>query len=207
MPCPPSPPSTFCHEKVATSILSQRCRKRTPRWCVGEAEPVAAGRDPVGVRNAHARGGAVPGEQHVVDQRDRCRDRGAGRNRRRAQSRLASSLSCLTASVTQPSPKLSQASAVTPRAPSIVHIAISNAPVSEPGTMPMRCVLGQLQHSRASGRCSTAAASCRSCARCERPSDCGGELVGGIAGRLGAGTGGKERTRRLPAGAAGTSVM
>ena len=38
-------------------------------------------------------------------------------------------------SVTQPLPKLSQASASTPRAPSMVHIAISKAPVSEAGTM------------------------------------------------------------------------
>ena len=45
-------------------------------------------------------------------------------------------LSCLTASVTQPLPKLSQASASTPRAPSMVHMAISKAPVSEAGTIP-----------------------------------------------------------------------
>jgi hypothetical protein len=51
---------------------------------------------------------------------------------------VASSFSCFTASVTQPSPKLSQASISTGRAPSMVHIAISTAPVSDPGTMPMR---------------------------------------------------------------------
>jgi hypothetical protein len=44
----------------------------------------------------------------------------------------------LTTSVTQPSPKLSQASIVTGLGPSIDHIAISTAPVSEPGTMPIR---------------------------------------------------------------------
>jgi len=54
----------------------------------------------------------------------------------------------LTASVTQPSPKLSHASVVTPRAPSIVHIAISKAPVSEPGTMPIRWVSGSASISR-----------------------------------------------------------
>ena len=42
------------------------------------------------------------------------------------------------ASVTQPAPKLSQASMSTPRAPSIDHIAISTAPVSEAGTIPIR---------------------------------------------------------------------
>jgi hypothetical protein len=40
--------------------------------------------------------------------------------------------------VTQPAPKLSQASIVQGRAPSIDHIAISTAPVSEAGTIPMR---------------------------------------------------------------------
>src|SRR3546814_10813663 len=53
---------------------------------------------------------------------------------------LFRSLSCFTASVTQPSPKLSHASSVVLRAPSRDHIAISTAPVSEPGTMPIRCV-------------------------------------------------------------------
>jgi hypothetical protein len=47
-------------------------------------------------------------------------------------------LQLLDASVTQPSPKLSQASISTGRAPSSDHIAISTAPVSEAGTMPMR---------------------------------------------------------------------
>ena len=53
-------------------------------------------------------------------------------------TRASFSLSCLTTSVTQPSPKLSQASTSTGRAPSIDHSAISTAPVSEAGTMPMR---------------------------------------------------------------------
>ena len=46
---------------------------------------------------------------------------------------LALSLSCLLMSVTQPSPKLSQAMAVTGLAPSRLHIAHSNAPVSLAG--------------------------------------------------------------------------
>ena len=48
------------------------------------------------------------------------------------------SLSCLATSVTQPSPNDSHESMVTGRAPSIDHIAISTAPVSEAGTMPIR---------------------------------------------------------------------
>jgi hypothetical protein len=53
-----------------------------------------------------------------------------------------SSFSCLTASVTQPSPKLSHAATVTGRAPSMVHIAISIAPVSDAGTIAMRWLSG-----------------------------------------------------------------
>ena len=48
------------------------------------------------------------------------------------------SLSSLVTSLTQPSPKLSQASMVTGRAPKSDHSAISTAPVSDAGTMPMR---------------------------------------------------------------------
>src|SRR5262249_1724958 len=48
------------------------------------------------------------------------------------------SLSSLVMSVTQPAPNDSQASTVTGRAPSSDHIAISAAPVSEAGTMPIR---------------------------------------------------------------------
>ena len=66
MPCAASPPSAFCQEKVTTSSLVQSS------VCANAAEvasqmvrPCAVGRDPVGVRHAHARGGAVPGEHHV----------------------------------------------------------------------------------------------------------------------------------------------
>jgi hypothetical protein len=52
--------------------------------------------------------------------------------------RASASLSCLTTSPTQVSPKLSQATMSTGRAPSIDQSAISTAPVSEAGTMPMR---------------------------------------------------------------------
>ena len=46
--------------------------------------------------------------------------------------------SSLSASVTHSAPKASQASTSTERGPSSDHIAISTAPVSDPGTMPMR---------------------------------------------------------------------
>src|SRR5262249_47141177 len=58
------------------------------------------------------------------------------------------SLSCLTTSVIQPSPKDSHASIVTGRAPSSDHSAISTAPVSDAGTMPTRCSDGMFRISR-----------------------------------------------------------
>ena len=73
MPWPPSPPSTFCQLKVATSILSQG------RSCAKAAEVASAMvrpsrssaiQSPFG--HAHARGGAVPGEDDVARRIDRC---------------------------------------------------------------------------------------------------------------------------------------
>ena len=76
--------------------------------------------------------------------------------------------SCLTASVTQPSPNDSHAGTVTGRAPSIVHIAISTAPVSDAGTMPMRCVSGTCSTARVS-RIASDRRALPIVLRCERP--------------------------------------
>ena len=67
MPCAASPPSTFCQEKVddielrPVEILREGRRGR-----VADRQPLAVGGDPVGVRHAHARRRAVPGEDDVV---------------------------------------------------------------------------------------------------------------------------------------------
>ena len=67
MPCAASPPSTFCQEKVATSTLAQSIGwAKTAEVASAKVRPAALGRDPVAVGHAHARGGAVPGEQHVA---------------------------------------------------------------------------------------------------------------------------------------------
>ena len=67
MPCAPSPPSTFCQEKVTTSSLAKS------RLCAKAAEVAsqmvrplrsAGMKSPFG--HAHARGRAVPGEDHVA---------------------------------------------------------------------------------------------------------------------------------------------
>ena len=67
MPCAASPPSAFCQEKVVTSSLGQS------RSCAKAAEvasqivrPLRSAAIQFGVGNAHARGGAVPGEDDVV---------------------------------------------------------------------------------------------------------------------------------------------
>ncbi len=67
MPCAASPPSTFCQEKVATSIFAQSigCANKCRRG-IGEGQPAAVGGDPFAVRHAHARGRAVPGEDDVA---------------------------------------------------------------------------------------------------------------------------------------------
>ena len=82
MPCAASPPSAFCQEKVTTSSLAKS------RFCAKAAEvasqmveALAVGRDPVGVRDAHAGGGAVPGEDHVAVDVDLARGRAARRRR------------------------------------------------------------------------------------------------------------------------------
>ena len=59
--------------------------------------------------------------------------------------RRSASFSWPRASLSQPSPKLSQASRSVPRAPSSDHIAISKAPVSEPGHQADAVVLGQAE--------------------------------------------------------------
>ena len=66
MPCAPSPPSTFCQEKVVTSSLSQgRSIAKAAEVASQMVRPCAVGRDGIAIRQAAARGGAVPGEHHV----------------------------------------------------------------------------------------------------------------------------------------------
>ena len=114
MPCAASPPSAFCQEKVSDIDLVPGDRLgEHGRGGVDEGEALAVGRDPVAVGHAHAGGGAVPGEEHVAAEIDWARSGSLPYSALR--TRRSSSLSCLVTSVTQPSPKLSQASASTPR--------------------------------------------------------------------------------------------
>ena len=73
---------------------------------------------------------------------------------------------------------------VTGRAPSIVHIAISNAPVSDPGTMPMRWPAGSCSIARIRS-IAIGEALLAQPLRCERPrtrvSSLAGVQPGGLA--------------------------
>ena len=135
MPCAASPPSTFCQEKVATSTFGQSI------GCARMAEVASAKVRPprlpaiqslLGTRTPEV----VPFQVKSTSRSKSTLPRSGSRPYSASITRRSSISSCLAISVTQPLPKLSHASASTPRAPSMVHIAISKAPVSEAGTMP-----------------------------------------------------------------------
>src|SRR5256885_1059891 len=94
----------------------------------------------------------------------------------------SSSLSCAT-SATQPSPKFSQDSMSTPRAPKSDHIAISIAPVSEPATMPTRQSAGMPRIARERSTTSTSRAR-PILERWERPVSAASSTDGDHPGRL-----------------------
>ena len=117
-PCPPSPPSTFCQLKVATSILSQAIsyaktaltsrRRSTGRRGRRRSSRRSGTRTPVVVpfqvnRTSFDRVDCVEIADLAVI----------------GAAHLGIELQLLDASVTQPSPKLSQASIVTGREPSM----------------------------------------------------------------------------------------
>ncbi len=137
MPCAASPPSAFCQEKVTTSSLAQSS------VCANAAEVASQMVRPsrsaliqsaFGTRTPEV----VPFQVNTTSDFGSTLER-SGSSPYGAFSTVTSlSLSSFWTSLTQPSPKDSQASMVTGRAPSIDHSAISTAPVSEAGTMPMR---------------------------------------------------------------------
>ena len=98
-------------------------------------------------------------------------------------TRKSASFSCLATSVTHCSPKLSQASMSTPRAPSSDHIAISMAPVSDAGTMPRRQSAGRPRIARERSITSRSFA-LPGLERCERPSKAPASAAGDQPGRL-----------------------
>src|SRR5215213_6757224 len=137
MPCAASPPSAFCHENVTTSSLAQSS------VCANAAEVAsqivtpsrsAAIQSAFGTRTPEV----VPFQVNTMSDLGSTFERSGRCPYGALTSDTSFSLSCLATSVTQPSPNDSQAIIVTGLGPSIDHIAISTAPVSEAGTMPMR---------------------------------------------------------------------
>ena len=137
MPCAASPPSTFCQEKVATSIFApvDLLRKQGGRG-IGEGEPAAVGGNPVAVRHPHAGRRAVPGEDDVAVEIDCARDRAASvvgfETRVHRELQLADDVGHPALAEILPRQHVDAARA------QHVHSAISKAPVSEPGTMATR---------------------------------------------------------------------
>ena len=137
MPCAASPPSAFCQEKVTTSSLGKSS------GCANAAEVAsqmvrplrsAAIQSAFGTRTPEV----VPFQVNTTSLAGSTLDEIGQFAVRRLEHRDVLELELLLTSLTQPSPNDSQASMVTGRAPSIDHSAISTAPVSEAGTMPMR---------------------------------------------------------------------
>jgi hypothetical protein len=132
-----SPPSTFCQEKVTTSSLSKS------RSCAKAAEvasqmvrPSRSAGIEVAVRHAHAGGGAVPGEDHIaveIDLARKIRQLAIGRFiLRGVELQLLDHVGDPAGAEAFPGHHVDAARAQQD------HIAISTAPVSDAGTMPIR---------------------------------------------------------------------
>src|SRR5207248_5550174 len=136
MPCAASPPSAFCQENVTTSSLAQSS------FCANAAEVASQMVRPsrfaliqsaLGTRTPEV----VPFQVNTISDAGSALLR-SGSSPYPACSLVTSlSFNSLTMSLTQPSPKDSQAMVVTGRAPSSDHSAISTAPVSDAGTIPI----------------------------------------------------------------------
>ncbi len=182
MPCCASPPSTFCQEKVATSSLSQGSSMAKAAEVASQMvrpSRSAAIQSPSGTRTPEV----VPFQEKTTSRSKSTRDRSGSSPYSAASTRTSSSFSCLSTSVTQPLPKLSQASTSTPRAPSSDHSAISTAPVSEAGTMPMRWSRGTRRMARLRSMTSASLA-LPACERCERARQASPSAAGVQPGRL-----------------------
>src|SRR5664279_5871643 len=154
MPCAPSPPSAFCQENVTTSSLGQSSFFANAAEVASQMvrpSREASIQSPFGTRTPEV----VPFQVNTTSVLKSTLLR-SGSSPYGAFSTVTSlSLSCFSTSVTQPSPKDSQVSMVTGLAPSSDHSAISTAPVSDAGTMPMRYSAGMPNTARVRSTAST----------------------------------------------------
>ena len=118
-------------------LVPRQVLREGRRGGVAEGQPLAVGGDPVAVRHPRAGGGAVPGEADVRVPAHRAQGREARRSPRSAPGnpRASAAWSRRSPSLGRSSPRPACRPA---RAPSIDHMAISKAPVSDAGTMPTR---------------------------------------------------------------------
>src|SRR5579862_1060299 len=137
MPCAASPPSTFCQEKVVASSLSQ-ARSIAKAALVASQIVMPSRADAIQSALGTRTPLVVPFQVKTVSCFGSALLRSGSAPYAALNTRLSLILSCLTASVIQSSPKLSQAKQSTGRGPSIDHIASSIAPVSEAGTIAQR---------------------------------------------------------------------
>src|SRR3984893_14473914 len=181
MPCPASPPKDFCHDQVATSSLSQGTRiAKTAEVASQIVGPLRSApiQSPFGTRTPEV----VPFQVKTTSREGSTCHRSARQAYGAFRTRPSGTFSCCT-SATQPSPKFSQASISTPRAPNSDHIAISIAPVSEPATIATRQSAGTPGGARARATTSTSRAS-PTPERCERPVSAPSSTAGDHPGRL-----------------------
>ena len=126
-------------------LVPGKLHRKGRRCCIADRQPLPFFGDEIAIRNPDAAGGAIPGKYHVSGKSTRDR---SGSSPYGARWVTASSRNCVVMSVSQPLPNASQAMTSTRRWPSSDHIAISTAPVSEPGTMPIRNSSGMPRISR-----------------------------------------------------------
>ena len=138
MPWPASPPSTFCQLQVTTSSFGQSTSMaKTAEVASQKVRPSRSAE----IQSASDRQTpeVVPFQVNITSRLAASVLLRSGRSPYGAlMKRVSSSFNCDLISVAQPSPKLSQLKTSTPLAPSMVHMAISNAPVSDAGTMATR---------------------------------------------------------------------
>ncbi len=137
MPCAASPPSAFCQENVTTSSFGQSSA------CANAAEVASQIVSPSRLAEIQSAFGTrtpevVPFQVNTTSVAGSTFDKSGSSPYGALIVTTSLSLSSFCTSDTQPSPNDSHASMVTRLGPSSDHSAISTAPVSEAGTMPMR---------------------------------------------------------------------
>jgi len=71
MPCPASPPSTVCQEKVTTRASANRSLWAKAAEVASQiVQALAAGGDPIAIGDTHARRRSIPGENTSLSEID-----------------------------------------------------------------------------------------------------------------------------------------